>query len=80
MGDELPRQIGPRVNAAMADPDAPLCRPGGEEFALLLSRRDGGAQVKAAAQRVVEALRAPFAVGGMSLELGARRGGGGCMP
>ncbi|WP_051713374.1 putative bifunctional diguanylate cyclase/phosphodiesterase [Spirillospora albida] len=57
-GDELLTQVAQRLRE-IAPPDATLARLGGDEFALMLPRADAPSAVRVA-DRVVEALRAPY--------------------
>ncbi|PRY47494.1 diguanylate cyclase/phosphodiesterase [Geodermatophilus tzadiensis] len=71
-GDELLRQVGPRLASALR-PGEVLARLGGDEFAVLLP----GTDLETAAERaaVVEGLlRQPFPVGGIRLHVGVSIG------
>ena len=72
-GDELLRQVGPRIARALRTSDT-VARLGGDEFAVLLTGETGveaGAEVAA---KVLVALAEPFAVLGVELEIGASLG------
>ena len=79
VGDLLLQQIGPRLKSAFTSQDGVLCRLGGDEFALLLPTGISGdaEPVMAArqfAQQLLDALRAPYLVGGMQLMVDASIG------
>ncbi|HLY63985.1 MAG TPA: EAL domain-containing protein [Chloroflexota bacterium] len=71
-GDELLRQIGPRLRAALRQSDT-VARWGGDEFMILLpdARHIDAASVAA---KLLEALEAPFQVGRHSIRIGASAG------
>jgi diguanylate cyclase (GGDEF)-like protein len=72
-GDELLRQIGPRLEALVRSTDM-LARLGGDEFGLLLgpgSNRDAALR---AADRIAYALRRPFKIHGLQLNAAASIG------
>jgi len=71
-GDEVLRQIGPRLAAPLRESDT-VARLGGDEFAVLLP----GADVAAArdvAGRILRALARPLVVEGQTLDVGASIG------
>ncbi|MDB6061397.1 MAG: hypothetical protein JWM78_1500 [Verrucomicrobiaceae bacterium] len=75
VGDALLRQIGERLRAGMDYSDATIARLGGDEFAVLL--RDTNVSKDRAhtlAVKILEALRQPFQVNGINLEIGASIG------
>ncbi len=71
-GDELLRQIGPRLHAVLRRSDT-IARLGGDEFAAVLSAADGEVAV-AAARRITEELQRPFTLGRVSLHVTASIG------
>ena len=71
-GDEVLRQIGPRLRALLRPGDT-LARLGGDEFALVLVPADE-ATGSAAGLRVRAALEEPFAVAGIRLHVDASVG------
>ena len=74
VGDHLLTHIGPRLQEALAEHHALICRLGGDEFSVLLTGLTDQADAVALARRVTEALRRPFMVEGMALQLGASVG------
>jgi diguanylate cyclase (GGDEF)-like protein len=72
-GDELLRQVGARLRAAVRAEDT-LARLGGDEFVLLLPELDGAEGAGEVAGKVLEALREPFMVGGRELFVTASAG------
>jgi diguanylate cyclase (GGDEF)-like protein/PAS domain S-box-containing protein len=74
-GDELLQQMGARLRQALRDTDV-VARQGGDEFLMLLSDLERGAQftrpdaeasviaAEAVAERIHELLKRPFAIGG----------------
>jgi diguanylate cyclase (GGDEF)-like protein len=69
-GDSLLEQLGPRMLGAVRDRDV-LVRLGGDEFALLIPAGDGDtrAQAETLAERVREAISAPFTIDGLRLHV-----------
>ncbi|HEX7299808.1 MAG TPA: EAL domain-containing protein [Solirubrobacteraceae bacterium] len=72
-GDGLLRQIGPRVLPILRPTDT-LARLGGDEFGLLLAAPCDEAAARRVAERVREALRAPFEIDGLHLNVAASIG------
>jgi diguanylate cyclase (GGDEF)-like protein len=72
-GDELLRQIGPRLQAELRDGDT-VARLGGDEFAVLLPVVENAAEAEAVAERLREALHRRFEVQGVALDLEASVG------
>ncbi len=71
-GDEVLRQIGPRLREAMQEGDS-LSRLGGDEFAVVLAPGDE-ASASAAGLRLRAALERSFAVGGIRVHIDASIG------
>jgi diguanylate cyclase (GGDEF)-like protein len=71
-GDELLRQLGPRLAASLRSTDA-LVRIGGDEFAVVMVDSDAQAAT-AAAQRLTAALQEPFSLDIVSVTIGASIG------
>jgi diguanylate cyclase (GGDEF)-like protein len=73
-GDEVLRELGPRLVDAIG-PDALVARLGGDEFGILLPPgRDSDAALEAAADQITSALTAPLALDELSLSIGASIG------
>jgi diguanylate cyclase (GGDEF)-like protein len=72
-GDLVLGQLGPRLTSAFGEDDL-VARLGGDEFAVFLRGRPDADAAEAAARRVGRALREPFEVGAMSLEVEASVG------
>lgn len=73
VGDDVLRQAGGRMRAAMRDCDT-VARLGGDEFIVLLTDVKDEEACVAAAQRLVQALARPYLVNGLQVELGASLG------
>ncbi len=73
VGDDVLRQIGPRLTAAVRGAGT-VARLGGDEFGLVLSPLVQPAAATEVAERVREALRQPFQLEGMSLRVDASIG------
>jgi diguanylate cyclase (GGDEF)-like protein len=71
-GDELLRQIGPRLQSALRPGDV-LARLGGDEFAVLVPEA-GLAEAQERAERLRELMLAPFTVEGVRLHVGVSIG------
>ena len=66
MGDELLRAMGRRVHDAVREGDT-LARLGGDEFTLLLPGIHHGSEGARIAQKLLEAVRAPFQIQGREI-------------
>ena len=73
-GDLLLAQVGMRLEQALPDVDAVVARLGGDEFAVLLPHLDRESAALAAAYRIAEALRTPFVVAGLKVDVEASFG------
>jgi diguanylate cyclase (GGDEF)-like protein len=71
-GDQLLRQIGPRIQACLGDRDL-LLRIGGDELAIILSG-SGQARAVSVAERVSTAIEEPFALDMVTVRIGASIG------
>jgi diguanylate cyclase (GGDEF)-like protein len=72
-GDDLLRQVGPRLESVLREGDT-LARLGGDEFAVLLPVVDGVDEAQVVAERLREALHRRFEVQGVALDLEASVG------
>jgi diguanylate cyclase (GGDEF)-like protein len=72
-GDELLRQVGPRLEEVLRDGDT-VARLGGDEFAVLLPAVDGVAEARLVAGRLQAALHRRFEVNGVGLDVEASVG------
>jgi diguanylate cyclase (GGDEF)-like protein len=73
VGDELLREVAKRLRNTLRAEDA-VARLGGDEFAVILARVSTDEEVHAAAQRVHQAVAAPFELGDLNLHLGVSVG------
>jgi diguanylate cyclase (GGDEF)-like protein len=73
VGDDVLRQLGPRLIAAVGSAGT-VARLGGDEFGLVLSPLVDAAAATKVAERVRDALRRPFQLEGMSLRVDASIG------
>jgi diguanylate cyclase (GGDEF)-like protein len=72
-GDALLRDVSARLNSSLRRGDT-LARLGGDEFAVLLHDLPNRGAAAELALRLLESLERPFAVGGVSVQLGASVG------
>jgi len=72
-GDLVLREAARRLEGVTRASDT-LARLGGDEFVLLLAPLDAAATASALAERLIEALRRPFALDGQSVTLGCSIG------
>ena len=72
-GDELLRQIGPRIASVLRRSDT-VARLGGDEFAVLLPTTATGQTGAEVGAKIMSALEEPFHVEGVELEIGASLG------
>ena len=72
-GDALLIQMAARLNSCVRGHDV-VARLGGDEFAILVMEDDGGSAAVVIAERILDALRAPFIVGETSLDVGVSIG------
>jgi diguanylate cyclase len=73
VGDDVLRELGPRLTAAVGI-SGTVARLGGDEFGLVLDAPVDAAAAVAVAERVREVLRQPFQLEGMSLRVDASIG------
>jgi diguanylate cyclase (GGDEF)-like protein len=74
VGDEMLTLLGKRLQALLSTALGTIARMGGDEFAVLLKTINTPADAEALAQRLLAAIREPFAVSGANLEIGASIG------
>lgn len=67
-GDELLRQVGPRILLLLRDTDV-LARLGGDEFVVLILNDDGPLVAQAVAERIRSGFGVPFLVDGLTLRV-----------
>ena len=72
-GDELLKQVARRLDATLRESDT-VARLGGDEFAVLLPQVARAGDAAVVAQQLLAALREPFVVDGLTLEVGASIG------
>jgi diguanylate cyclase (GGDEF)-like protein len=72
-GDALLQQIGPRIKRALRPTDT-VARLGGDEFAILLEPEPDVGGVAQVAEKLLEAVREPFEVAGLTLRVNATVG------
>ncbi|KRP58103.1 phosphodiesterase DibA [Pseudomonas trivialis] len=73
VGDQLLKRVGERL-AALFSPGVTLARLGGDEFAVLAENCPQVTQAAALAQRMIEAMKAPFVFDGNQLFISASIG------
>lgn len=74
VGDRLLTEIGPRLEEVFVEQRVLICRLGGDEFAVLLTGLAEVSDAVGEVKRVAEALKGPFIVEGMALQIGASAG------
>ncbi len=72
-GDELLVAVAQRLRATVRAQDT-VARLGGDEFGILLNGLDGLEDAERSAQRILDALQPPFAVGGSDMRIGTSIG------
>jgi len=73
-GDEILKQIAPRVEQKLADSNVMIARLGGDEFALMIPEIDAH-KLGDLAQMLVKVIREPYTVAGLQLTVGVSMGG-----
>ena len=73
-GDDLLCQVADRLRDSLRPGDL-LARLGGDEFVVVLPEADGRSTITAVGERILTALRRPFALGAESVRIGASIGG-----
>lgn len=74
VGDEIIKQIGPRISNAVNEMDATICRLGGDEFAVLLNDIKDSEQAQLIAEQILLCIRQLFYINDMDIELRASIG------
>jgi diguanylate cyclase (GGDEF)-like protein/PAS domain S-box-containing protein len=69
IGDKLLQQIGPRLSSLDTGYDTLLCRLGGDEFTIVMYDITDNADIHRYTELLLEALRKPFAIDAMVLEI-----------
>jgi len=72
-GDRILKEIADRLEASIAEPDT-LARPGGADFVVLLTKLQTEEEANEAADRIRQALEAPFSVDGVTVPIRAHIG------
>ncbi|MCK6575966.1 EAL domain-containing protein [Myxococcota bacterium] len=73
LGDELLVQASDRIRRCVRDGDT-IARLGGDEFVVLLPRLENPTQAGTVAERILNALRAPFGLGGREVHISSSIG------
>lgn len=73
-GDQLLKQIGPRLEVELCDTPAMIARLGGDEFAILLPKIRNPQRAVVIAHRIIDAIKAPFDIDGLHTEISASIG------
>jgi diguanylate cyclase (GGDEF)-like protein/PAS domain S-box-containing protein len=69
VGDSLLALVGVRLNAILGPVPGVACRLGGDEFAFLLTEIHGRDEIEMVTGDILDALRQPFVIGDMSLNV-----------
>lgn len=72
-GDQLLVEVGKRLQSLLPDSDA-IARSGGDEFEIILEHKENMPWIDLLAQRMIDALGAPFMLDGHSVYVGASIG------
>ena len=72
-GDDLLRQAANRMRAEIRETDT-LARMGGDEFAIILGGVERSTEIAALAERLLATLKAPFDLGGHTVQIGVSIG------
>jgi len=73
-GDEILKQIGPRIEQKLAGRQVFLARLGGDEFALMIPEIDAH-KLGDVAQLLIKSIREPYTIAGLQLTVGVSMGG-----
>ena len=74
VGDELLKEVGPRLEAAFSGRNVLICRLGGDEFIILINDDLNETQINLCAKEIHHHLIQPFNIDKMKLEIGASIG------
>ena len=77
VGDELLRAVAQRLSTTLRNNDV-VCRIGGDEFAVILENVKNLNDVARLAQKMIDALQAPFSLRGQAVSIGASIGISAC--
>ncbi len=72
-GNEVLRKVGQRLRAHCPEADS-VARLSGDEFGILVSQLSGAGEAAALAERIADAVEAPYEIQGMALPLNVRVG------
>ncbi|MFL0796459.1 MAG: EAL domain-containing protein [Cellvibrionaceae bacterium] len=73
-GDQVLKQLGPRLEAELTDLDAAVCRLGGDEFAVFIRGVRSFHHAEVLGHRLLDAIKQPFCLGSLDAEIGASVG------
>jgi len=73
-GDRLLQQIAPRLQSLLEGGVGDVVRLGGDEFGVLIRKVINEQQVRMLSEHMIQAIRRPFHVGGLRLEVSASAG------
>lgn len=74
VGDEIIKQIGPRIANVINEMNTTICRLGGDEFGVLLSDIKDDRQAYLIAEQILQCIRKLFCINDMDIELRASLG------
>lgn len=74
IGDEVLKQIGPRLNQVCSANQAIVARLGGDEFAILVNTGQSPDEISNVANNCVKTLREPFTIHGINVSIGVSIG------
>ncbi len=74
IGDKLLQLIGPRLNQVLNDQTCEVYRLGGDEFCVLIAKKQQSSQVMKIAELIRQAIELPFVVDGLNLEISSSIG------
>jgi diguanylate cyclase (GGDEF)-like protein/PAS domain S-box-containing protein len=74
IGDKLLSLIGPRIKNAIGSLNSRIYRLGGDEFCVLIAKKDNAKQVTLVAEKISKALEDVFVIDGLNLEISSSIG------